>query len=81
MLRFTSYTDEFYIQEIHNGNKKVIDHFYAFCRDYSCKTYKKLFQEEESGGRFFFREDFMKLWKEICRCSIFVKDNQIYKVS
>lgn len=30
MLRFTSYTDEFYIQEIHNGNKKVIDHFYAF---------------------------------------------------
>lgn len=53
MLRFTSYTDEFYIQEIHNGNKKVIDHFYAFCRDYYCKTYKKLFQEENQEADFF----------------------------
>lgn len=80
MLRFTSYTDEFYIQEIHNGNKKVIDHFYAFCRDYYCKTYKKLFQEENQEADFF-QEAFIKLWKEICRCSIFVKDNQIYKMN
>ena len=63
MLRFTSYTDEFYIQEIHNGNKKVIDHFYAFCRDYYCKTYKKLFQEENQEADFF-QEAFIKLWKE-----------------
>lgn len=80
MLRFTSYTDEFYIQEIHNGNKKVIDHFYTYCRDYYCKTYKKLFQEENQEADFF-QEAFIKLWKEICRCSIFVKDNQIYKMN
>ena len=46
MLRFTSYTDEFYIQEIHNGNKKVIDHFYAFCRDYYCKTIRNCFRKK-----------------------------------
>lgn len=51
MLRFTSYTDEFYIQEIHNGNKKVIDHFYTFCRDYYCKTYKNV-SGRKSRGRF-----------------------------
>lgn len=78
MLKLKSYTDEFYIREIQQGNKKVIDDFYTYCRDYFRRTYKRLFQEEDLEADFF-QESFVKLWKEICRCSIFVKDNQIYK--
>ena len=78
MLRFKSYTDEFYIQEIQKENKKVINHFHTYCRDYYCRTYKKLFQEENMEADFF-QEAFVKLWKEIRCCSIFVQNNQIYK--
>ena len=78
MWGFKSYTDEFYILEIQKENMKVINHFHTFCRDYFRKTYKKLFQEENLEDDFF-QESFVKLWKEIRRCSIFVQNNQIYK--
>lgn len=78
MLSFKSYTDEFYILEIQKNNSKVINSFYTHCRDYFGKTYKKLFSEESLEADFF-QESFIKLWKEIQRCSIFVQDNQIYK--
>lgn len=78
MLKLKAYTDEFYIQEIQKENKKVIDHFYIYSRDYFRKTYKKLFPEESLEADFF-QESFIKLWKEIRRGSIFVQDNQIYK--
>ena len=78
MLSFRSYTDEYYILEIQKDNAKAIDHFYIYCRDYFCKTYKKLFSEESLEADFF-QESFIKLWKEIRRCSIFVQDNRIYK--
>lgn len=78
MLKFKSYTDEFYVQEIRQGNRKVADHFYTHCRDYFRKTYKKLFQEEDLEADFF-QESFVKLWKEIIHGSIFVEDNQLYK--
>ena len=78
MWGFKSYTDEFYILEIQKENMKVINHFHTYCRDYFRKTYKKLFQEENLEDDFF-QESFVKLWKEIRRCSIFVQNNQIYK--
>ena len=78
MWGFKLYTDEFYILEIQKENMKVINHFHTYCRDYFRKTYKKLFQEENLEDDFF-QESFVKLWKEIRRCSIFVQNNQIYK--
>lgn len=80
MLKLKSYTDESYIRGIQEGNEKVIDHFYTYCRDYFRRTYKKLFQEEDLEADFF-QESFVKLWKEIRRCSIFVQDSQVYKVN
>lgn len=75
MWGFKSYTDEFYILEIQKENMKVINHFHTYCRDYFRKTYKKLFQEENLEDDFF-QESFVKLWKEIRRCSIFVQNNK-----
>ena len=80
MLKLKSYTDESYIRGIQEGNEKVIDHFYTYCRDYFRRTYKKLFQEEDLEADFF-QESFVKLWKEIRRCSIFVQDSQVYKIN
>ena len=80
MWGFKSYTDEFYILEIQKENMKVINHFHVFFLNFQdvkltveiifVKTYKKLFQEENLEDDFF-QESFVKLWKEIRRCSIF----------
>lgn len=74
-----SYSDEFYIVEIQKNNKKIIEQFYVHCKGYFSGSYRKLFAQKDMEEDFF-QESFIKLWKEICHQSIYVNDNQIYKV-